>query len=69
MAWDVRQGWRAVLHPDQDDHAAVEGVASAAGLPLHAHLAEVRRQGSSPHSPKLLDRPMHAHSKHPITKI
>jgi hypothetical protein len=31
----------------------VEGVASAAGLPLHAHLAEVRRQGPSPHSPKL----------------
>ena len=44
MGWDVRQGWRAVLHPDQDDHAAVEGVAGAAGLALHAHLAEVRRQ-------------------------
>jgi hypothetical protein len=27
----------------------VEGVAGAAGLPLHAHLAEVRRQGPSPH--------------------
>ena len=45
MAWDIRQGWRAVLHPDQDDHAAVEGVAGAASLPLHAHLSEVRRHG------------------------
>jgi len=45
MAWDIRQGWRAVLHPDQDDHAAVEGVARAASLPLHAHLSEVRRHG------------------------
>jgi len=64
MAWDIRQGWRAVLHPDQDDHAAVEGVTSAAGLPLHAHLAEVRRQGPYPHSTKLHSsghRPMHGH--------
>lgn len=53
MAWDVRQGWRAVFHPDQDDHAAVEGVAGTAGLPLHAHLAEVRHQAPPPHSPKL----------------
>uniref|UniRef100_A0A453D1C1 Uncharacterized protein n=1 Tax=Aegilops tauschii subsp. strangulata TaxID=200361 RepID=A0A453D1C1_AEGTS len=38
----LRQGGRAVLHPDQDHHAAVEGVVSPARFSLHAHLAEVK---------------------------